>query len=104
MRESILSHYVMLCHVLTCHFHVVILFSSLNPGVDRLAYSCIWRMSADGHVISSHPVWYGRTVIRSCAKLDYQTVALPAVSCHCECGVTLSYVMSFHVVMSCCVK
>ena len=45
---------------------------SLNPNVDRLAYSCIWRMKADGSVIDEKP-YFGRTVIRSCAKLDYAT-------------------------------
>ena len=45
---------------------------SLNPNVDRLAFSCIWIMNKDGS-LSDKPVWYGRTVIRSCAKLDYPT-------------------------------
>lgn len=45
---------------------------SLNPFVDRLAYSCIWRMHVDGTLVDE-PAWFGRTVIRSCCKLDYQT-------------------------------
>ena len=45
---------------------------SLNPNVDRLAYSCIWRMNADGSRVNEIP-YFGRTVIRSCAKLDYAT-------------------------------
>lgn len=45
---------------------------SLNPSVDRLAFSCIWRMKADGTLLGSKP-WVGRTIIRSCAKLDYGT-------------------------------
>ena len=45
---------------------------SLNPQVDRLTYSCIWRMYADGTLVDE-PAWFGRTVIRSCCKLDYQT-------------------------------
>ena len=45
---------------------------SLNPNVDRLAFSCIWIMNKDGS-LSEKPVWYGRSVIRSCAKLDYPT-------------------------------
>jgi len=45
---------------------------SLNPNVDRLAFSCIWRMRADGTLIPGS-AWYGKTVIRSCAKLDYYT-------------------------------
>jgi DIS3-like exonuclease 2 len=46
---------------------------SLNPNVDRLAFSCIWRMNEDGTLVSGWQPWYGRTVIRSCAKLDYYT-------------------------------
>ena len=43
---------------------------SLNPNEDRLAYSCVWHMTEDGN-LTNDPVWYGRTVIRSCCKLDY---------------------------------
>jgi exoribonuclease R len=55
---------------------------SLNEGVERLAFSCVWRMNLDGTMRSKHTnahgkakddVWYGRTVIRSCARLDYAT-------------------------------
>ena len=52
---------------------------SLNPSVDRLAFSAIWRMRADGSLVdepkdgSSGYPWFGRTVIRSCCKLDYAT-------------------------------
>jgi len=46
---------------------------SLNPSVDRLAFSCIWRMHGDGTMVTGHRPWYGRTVIRSCCKLDYGT-------------------------------
>lgn len=45
---------------------------SLNPQVDRLTYSCIWRMNVDGTLVDE-PAWFGRSVIRSCCKLDYQT-------------------------------
>ena len=45
---------------------------SLNPNVDRLAFSCIWKMRADGTLVDEPP-FFGRTVIRSCAKLDYPT-------------------------------
>jgi len=45
---------------------------SLNPNVDRLAFSCIWKMNADGTLVDETP-WFGRTVIRSCAKMDYPT-------------------------------
>jgi exoribonuclease R len=46
---------------------------SLNPNVDRLAFSVIFRMTADGNLVAGHRPWFGRTVIRSCAKLDYVT-------------------------------
>lgn len=46
---------------------------SLNENVDRLAFSCVWRMHRDGTLVADAPVWYGRTVIRSCARLDYST-------------------------------
>lgn len=45
---------------------------SLNPNVDRLAYSVIWKMRLDGTLVAE-PAWFGRTIIRSCAKLDYDT-------------------------------
>ena len=46
---------------------------SLNPNVDRLAFSCIWKMNADGTLVAGDEPYFGRTVIRSCAKLDYPT-------------------------------
>lgn len=46
---------------------------SLNPGVDRLAFSCVWRMTRDGSLAPNTPIWFGKSVIRSCAKLDYAT-------------------------------
>eukprot|EP00850_Spirogloea_muscicola_P014999 SM000111S18822 [mRNA] locus=s111:296390:301205:- [translate_table: standard] len=41
---------------------------SLNPGVDRLAFSIIWEMTLEGAIKDQ---WIGRTVIRSCCKLSY---------------------------------
>jgi len=46
---------------------------SLNPNVDRLAFSVIFRLEGDGTLSERHRPWFGRTVIRSCAKLDYAT-------------------------------
>jgi exoribonuclease R len=49
---------------------------SLNENVERLAFSCIWRMNLDGTLESkkeNDEIWYGRTVIKSCARLDYAT-------------------------------
>lgn len=47
---------------------------SLNEEVDRLAFSCLFTMNEQGEVIANEEKqrpWFGRTVIRSCAKLDY---------------------------------
>eukprot|EP00977_Amphora_coffeiformis_P013282 scaffold3421_cov181-Amphora_coffeaeformis.AAC.22 len=46
---------------------------SLNENVERLAFSCVWTMNPDGTLGKSPDIWYGRTVIRSCARLDYST-------------------------------
>jgi len=46
---------------------------SLNPGVDRLAFSVIFELTPQGEVISE---WFGRTVIKSCVKLGYPTAQL----------------------------
>jgi len=53
---------------------------SLNENVERLAFSCVWIMNVDGTMGNSgenkaeyNQVWYGRTVIKSCARLDYAT-------------------------------
>ncbi|KAJ2369037.1 hypothetical protein IW150_005252, partial [Coemansia sp. RSA 2607] len=42
---------------------------SLNPGVDRLAFSVMWEINPD----TAEPVstWFGRTVINSACKLSY---------------------------------
>lgn len=42
---------------------------SLNPAVDRLAFSVMWEISGEGKVVSE---WFGRTVINSCCKLSYE--------------------------------
>ena len=42
---------------------------SLNPSVDRLAFSVVWRLDAEAHIVGEP--WFGRSVIRSCAKLAY---------------------------------
>jgi DIS3-like exonuclease 2 len=41
---------------------------SLNPGVDRLAFSVIWELTPRGEIVRQ---WMGRTVITSCCKLAY---------------------------------
>ncbi|KAE8656316.1 DIS3-like exonuclease 2-like isoform X2 [Hibiscus syriacus] len=42
---------------------------SLNPGVDRFAFSMFWELNKMGDVLDR---WIGRTVIRSCCKLSYK--------------------------------
>ena len=50
---------------------------SLNEDVERLAFSCTFEMNMDGTMkVDKHgknKVWYGKSVIRSCARLDYGT-------------------------------
>jgi len=41
---------------------------SLNPGVDRLAFSVVWTLNESGQILEE---WFGRTVIRSCCRLTY---------------------------------
>lgn len=41
---------------------------SLNPGVDRLAFSIFWDINSAGEILDR---WIGRTIIRSCCKLSY---------------------------------
>eukprot|EP01018_Ginkgo_biloba_P006161 Gb_36974 [translate_table: standard] len=42
---------------------------SLNPGVDRLAFSVMWDIHPSGEILDQ---WIGRTIIQSCCKLSYQ--------------------------------
>jgi len=55
---------------------------SLNPDVDRLAYSVFVVLNEEGHLVPrgeghggphSKSPWFGRTVIRSRARLNYET-------------------------------
>ena len=48
--------------------HSVLSGHSLNDGVDRLAFSVVWTLDEQCNVKKE---WFGRTVIRSCAKLAY---------------------------------
>eukprot|EP01102_Stenamoeba_stenopodia_P023108 TRINITY_DN984_c0_g1_i4.p1 TRINITY_DN984_c0_g1~~TRINITY_DN984_c0_g1_i4.p1 ORF type:complete len:1231 (+),score=388.91 TRINITY_DN984_c0_g1_i4:364-4056(+) len=45
---------------------------SLNPHEDRLSISVVWKMNIKTAEVVEKP-WIGRTVIRSCCKLDYGT-------------------------------
>ncbi|KAJ2558923.1 hypothetical protein EV175_000573 [Coemansia sp. RSA 1933] len=42
---------------------------SLNPGVDRLAFSVMWEMDPQTATVQS--TWFGRTIINSACKLAY---------------------------------
>ncbi|KAJ1959067.1 hypothetical protein GGI12_004534 [Dipsacomyces acuminosporus] len=42
---------------------------SLNPGVDRLAFSVMWEMDCSTATVLS--TWFGRTIISSACKLAY---------------------------------
>ncbi|VDN11105.1 unnamed protein product, partial [Dibothriocephalus latus] len=42
---------------------------SLNPGADRLAFSVVFKVDSEAQVFD---VWFGRSIIRSCAKLSYE--------------------------------
>lgn len=42
---------------------------SLNEGEDKLTFSVIFTVSGDGQILTK---WFGRTVIRSCARLSYE--------------------------------
>lgn len=41
---------------------------SLNPAVDRLTFSVIWKVNSAGDILDE---WFGRTVINSAVKLSY---------------------------------
>lgn len=41
---------------------------SLHPNVDRLTFSVVWELTADGDIVHE---WFGHTVIRSCSKMAY---------------------------------
>ncbi|RLN68750.1 hypothetical protein BBP00_00000835 [Phytophthora kernoviae] len=44
---------------------------SLQPQVDRLAFSVVWQMNVDGTLVEGVEPWFGKSIIRSCCKLDY---------------------------------
>ncbi|KAL3314269.1 DIS3-like exonuclease 2 [Cichlidogyrus casuarinus] len=43
---------------------------SLNPGVERLAFSVVFTIKSSGQLVDQ---WIGRSIIRSCSKLSYET-------------------------------
>lgn len=46
---------------------------SLNPNVERLAYTCFFRMKENGDIVDYEPRIH-RSVIKSCAKWNYELV------------------------------
>ncbi|KNC75314.1 hypothetical protein SARC_12158 [Sphaeroforma arctica JP610] len=46
---------------------------SLNPGVERLAFSVFWRMDVHGKVLDT---WFARSIIKSCIKMSYEDAQL----------------------------
>ncbi|KAH7728718.1 RNB-like protein [Aphelenchoides avenae] len=42
---------------------------SLNPGVERLTFSVVWKMNDEAEI---QDTWFGRSVISSCTKLAYE--------------------------------
>ncbi|MFH4983397.1 hypothetical protein AB6A40_010106 [Gnathostoma spinigerum] len=50
---------------------------SLNPGVERLTFSVVWKMNDRAEIFEE---WFGRSVIRSCCKLAYEHAQVPTVS------------------------
>lgn len=42
---------------------------SLNPDVDRFAFSITWKMTPNGQILGLP--WIGKSVIRTCVKMSY---------------------------------
>ncbi|XP_023578022.1 DIS3-like exonuclease 2 isoform X1 [Octodon degus] len=42
---------------------------SLNPMTDKLTFSVIWTLTAEGKILDE---WFGQTIICSCTKLSYE--------------------------------
>ncbi len=46
---------------------------SLNPGVERLAFSVIWTLDSEGNISDE---WFGKTIIKSCSKMPYDAAQM----------------------------
>jgi exoribonuclease R len=46
---------------------------SLNPGVERLAFSCFFEMNEDGTLIEK-TARFSKSIIKSCVKFAYEVV------------------------------
>jgi|APCry1669189070_1035195.scaffolds.fasta_scaffold376049_1 exoribonuclease R len=49
---------------------------SLNPDVERLAFSVFFYIKRDGEVLWKRPIRTHKTIIKSCAKMNYDAVNL----------------------------
>jgi len=47
---------------------------SLNPGVERLAFSVFFYITKDGKVLWERKIRKHKTIIKSCAKFSYDIV------------------------------
>ncbi|KAF8565559.1 hypothetical protein P879_06877 [Paragonimus westermani] len=46
---------------------------SLNPNEHKLSFSVVFKVTKQGEILKT---WFGRTIIRSCAKFSYEDVQL----------------------------
>lgn len=47
---------------------------SLNPGVERLAFSVFFYITRDGEVLWERPIRAHKSIIKSCVKFSYDIV------------------------------
>lgn len=47
---------------------------SLNPGVERLAFSVFFYMKESGEILWKEPIRFGKSIIKSCMKFSYDLV------------------------------
>lgn len=47
---------------------------SLNPGVERLAFSVYFFMRLNGEVLWKEPIRFGKSIIKSVIKFSYDVV------------------------------
>lgn len=59
---------------------------SLNPGVERLTFSVVWKMDDEANILEE---WFGRSVICSCIKMAYEhaQVTEANIICNKECSI-----------------
>lgn len=46
---------------------------SLNPGVERLAFSCFFEITEDGEILEETAT-FCKSIIKSCVKFSYEIV------------------------------